>query len=203
MWYYDYSNGHTAQSWPLSYRQNNANNIAYYFEQQNWTLNAICAMLGNMQIESYLNPGQWEHTAPVGSGGYGLVQWTPHTKYTNWAAANGYNWATQFNPQLERIQYELNNDLQWQPVLWHGMTFRQFSQSEDSVYTLTEAFLRAYENPASFDSLALRQQCAAYWYEYFSGTPPTPPGPEPPVPGGQSKFKLMFYLKPKWKRGLK
>lgn len=204
MWYSYYGNGYTAQQWPLSYRQNNANNIAYYFRQQGWTLNAICAMLGNMQVESYLNPAQWQHGLPVemasGETGYGLVQWTKYTKYTDWATSYGIDWKTNFDFQLTRIQWEVENDQQWQSVLWHGMTFREFAQSEDSVYTLTEAFLRAYENPNDpSQSLSIRQTNAAYWYEYFTGHPPTPPTPEP---GTGKKFKLMFYLKPKWKRGI-
>ena len=204
MWYSYYGNGFTARDWPQSYRQNNANNIAYYFRQQGWTLNAICAMLGNMQVESYINPAQWQHGIAVGSinTGFGLVQWTPRTKYTDWATSYGENWQTNFDFQLTRIQWELENDQQWQPVLWHGMTFREFAQSTDSVYTLTEAFLRAYENPADPSaSLSIRQSNSAYWYEYFTGNPPTPPTPGP-TPGSSNKFKLMFYLKPKWKRGI-
>lgn len=200
MWYSYYGNGYDAQAWPLSYRQNNANNVAYYFLQQGWTLNAICGMLGNMQVESYLNPGQWQHGIPVGAihTGFGLVQWTDRTKYTNFAEEYGIDWRTDFDFQLTRIQYELENGLQWQSVLWHGMTFREYAQSTDSVYTLTEAFLRAYENPEG-GNLPLRQTHAAYWYEYFTGHPPEPPTPEP---GQRNKFNIMFYLKPKWKRRL-
>lgn len=210
MWYSNYADNAVAGSWPISYRQNNANNIAFYFEDKGWTMNAICAMLGNMQFESYLNPAQWELNRGVEGNryhGYGLVQWTPWDKYTAWAGARGYDWRVTFNPQLERIQFELENDLQWQPVLWHGMTFREFSQSYDAVDTLTEAFLRAYENPANpSGSLSTRQGFAQYWYQYFTGTPPTPPGPEPPGPTPPGPlpypktFNIMFYLKPKRKR---
>lgn len=207
MWYSHYSDDYVADSWPIEYRQNNANNIAYYFEDKGWTLNAICGMLGNMQVESLLNPAQWEHGYGVEGGpnhGYGLVQWTPWTKYTNWATQRGYDWRNTYNPQLERIQWELENGEQWQPVAWHGMTFREYSQSYDPVATLTEAFLKAYEAPQVY-YLPTRVSNAEYWYQYFTGTPPTPPGPEPPGPGPtpteSSKFKLMFYLKPKWKKG--
>lgn len=214
MWYYNYSDDNAAGSWPLSYRQNNANNVAWYFEDKGWTINAISAMLGNMQFESYLNPGQWELNRGVEGyeeHGYGLVQWTKWTKYTNWAEERGYNWRTTFTPQLERIQWELENGVQWQSVLWHGMTFREFSQSYDAVATLTEAFLRAYENPQNpSGSLRRRVEFAEYWYSYFTGQSPTPPTPGPdvptpgpgPTPSGTNKFKIMFYLKPKWKRGL-
>ena len=204
MWYSYYGDGYEAQSWPLSYRQNNANNIAYYFQQLGWTLSAICAMLGNMQVESYLNPGQWEHgygveTPAPPRHGYGLVQWTNWTKYTDFADQYGIDWRTNFDFQCTRIQWECENGEQWQPVAWGGMTFQEFAHSTDSVYTLTEAFLRAYEAPGDPSaSLALRQSYAAYWHEYFTGTPPTPPTP---TPTQRNRMKIMFYLKPKWKRG--
>ena len=51
-----------------------------------WSVHAICAMLGNIQSESTINPGIWESLSPY-SGGYGLVQWTPYTKYSNWAGS--------------------------------------------------------------------------------------------------------------------
>lgn len=201
-WYAYYGNGWNAASWPASYRENNANNIAYFFRQQGWTLEAICGMLGNMQAESYLNPAQWQHNIAVESiyTGYGLVQWTPRTKYTDFAESYGIDWRNNYDFELTRIQYELEHDLQWQPVLWHGMTFAQYAQSTDSVYTLAEAFLRAYEAPADPDaSLSFRQQKAAEWYTYFGGHPPHPPTP---TPGTGKKFNIMFYLKPRWKRGL-
>ena len=44
----------------------------------NWTIEAVSAVLGNMQHESYINPAQTQIGYPIGteSGGYGLVQWT-------------------------------------------------------------------------------------------------------------------------------
>ena len=48
-----------------------------------WSSNAIFAMLGNIQAESGINPGIWENLTPY-AGGYGLTQWTPYTKYSEW-----------------------------------------------------------------------------------------------------------------------
>ena len=67
-----------------------------------WTLNAICALLGNIDAESSYNPWQWEsdNILPQGSDkrfnssgpGYGLVQWTPASGYLDnpIAQANDY-----------------------------------------------------------------------------------------------------------------
>lgn len=51
----------------------NARNIFTYCWQVGWKRYAICALLGNMQAESGLNPGRHED----GGDGFGLVQWTP------------------------------------------------------------------------------------------------------------------------------
>ena len=69
----------------LEEMQNNAVLIWNYFKSQGWTLNSVAAMLGNMQSESTINPGIWENLDPIISNGYGLVQWTPSTKYSEWA----------------------------------------------------------------------------------------------------------------------
>lgn len=47
--------------------------------EKGWSSNAICAVLGNMQPESYtINPGKRQD---YGGPGYGLVQWDPASKY--------------------------------------------------------------------------------------------------------------------------
>lgn len=40
----------------------NANNIKSFFRLENWTLEAICGMLGNMQAESTINPAMIQET---------------------------------------------------------------------------------------------------------------------------------------------
>ena len=47
---------------PTQEQQINANNIKSFFEIENWTLEAICGMLGNMQAESTLNPALIQET---------------------------------------------------------------------------------------------------------------------------------------------
>ena len=64
----------------------NAQYILNYLMARGWSKEAVCAMLGNMQSESTINPGIWQglDSSRVDLG-YGLVQWTPSTKYTSWA----------------------------------------------------------------------------------------------------------------------
>lgn len=71
--------------------QGNALEVYRYFAENGWSLNAIGGILGNMEKESNINPGLWQSLNEGNySGGFGLVQWTPATNYTNWANANGY-----------------------------------------------------------------------------------------------------------------
>lgn len=82
-----------------------------------------------------------------------------------------------------------------------ALTLAQFKNITD-VYDATFAFLACFEGPA-VPNMQDRWNNASAIYQYLSGsTPPDPPGPGPgPTPIESSKFKLMFYLKPKWKKG--
>jgi hypothetical protein len=147
--------------------QNNADIMYAFFTAQGWTVNAIAAMFGNMQTESTLNPGIWENLDPF-VGGYGLVQWTPYTHYSEWA---GDGWQDNGQKEMERIQYELENHLQWISTSLYPMTFREFSQSDKPPAYLAQAFLYNYERPAVKPQPARSRQ-AEYWYEYLAGRPP-------------------------------
>ena len=84
----------TIGNYALSQEQMNANalEVYKYLSARGWSLNAIAGLLGNMQSESYVNPGVWQSLqANNYSGGFGLVQWTPATNYTDWARQNGYD----------------------------------------------------------------------------------------------------------------
>lgn len=199
-WLVYYGNGYVAQQWTQEQRKQNVDIIAGYFLDKGWTPNAIAAMLGNMQSESYINPGQWQHgyavEDPSPYDGYGLVQWTPWTKLTDWG---GYGVLQDYDKQLDRIQYEVDNGLQWQNRQGYEESFYDFTQSYAGVDYLTQCFFWCYEY-GTWDDYRIPR--AEYWYEYITGNPPPPPGPGPgPTPGEKSKFKLEFYLKPYWKRG--
>lgn len=172
-------------------QEQNVLNLATYFRARGWTDNAIAAMCGNMQTESYLNPGQYQHGFPVGtaSGGFGLVQWTPRTKFSDWAGAN---WESDYDLQPARIQYELENGLQWQYRSGYTqfISFADFAVSTDSVDYLTGAWLYYYEGPLDpAASITLRRQQAARWYEFLGNTP---------TPSMNLPIWLLFKIR--WKR---
>ena len=152
--------------------EENAGMVYGFLYPRGWTINAIAALCGNMQVESGINPGIWENLQPY-VGGYGLTQWTPYTKLADWATGQGLTWLDNGDTQCERIDYEALNNLQWFYNAEVGMsppiTFTQFTTSTLSVDTLAMYFLYFYEHPADPGAtLALRQSNARYWYEKFS-----------------------------------
>ena len=154
--------------------ENNAKLIWGYFSSKGWSLNAVSAMLGNMQSESTINPNIWESLTVDYERGYGLVQWTPATKYIDWAGnnyANGYK-------QCERIQYEADNGLQWfsnpeAPIVEPPISFKEFTTSDLPVGILANYFLWYYEHPAQTiqPNRALQAQD---WYNFLYMVEPTP-----------------------------
>lgn len=145
---------------------------AYYFLQRfvgGWTLESIAAMCGNWESESGINPGIWENLTIDPARGYGLVQWTPSTKLTAWAAQEHLDPADMAT-NLLRIEYELQNGLQWQSSYLFPMTFTQFKYSRERPFRLAQAFCINYENATSPD-LHERGTQANNWYRYLNSLP--------------------------------
>lgn len=171
-WGNDYN---SSSSLALFQMQVNAKYIRDSLIAKGWTLNAICGMLGNMQIESSINPGRWEGDIiggdPAGHG-YGLVQWTPYSKYTNWANYLGYDPSTM-DSNLARIEYEVSNNIQWIQTTAYPYSFSEFKYSTESPEYLGMMFLANYERPANPDQ-PIRGERALWWYNYLSGIPYVP-----------------------------
>jgi hypothetical protein len=158
----------------------NAQYILDYLTGRGWTKNAVCGMLGNMQTESTINPGIWQGLNEGDmSGGYGLVQWTPASKYIDWANAQGYDY-TAMDSELARILWEVENNQQW---IDSAMTFQEFTHSTDTPSSLAMKFIAAYERPADPTQPARGDQ-AEYWWNTLTGdggaiTPPPDPTAAP------------------------
>lgn len=157
--------------------EGNAREIETYARSHGWTKNATAAILGNMQAESGINPGIWEMLNPY-NGGYGLVQWTPYTKYSDWATAQGYSWQNNGPAELDRISYEAANNLQWFYNAEIGAnppcTFEQFLKLNlYDLQTSTNLWLWFYEHPADPGptTQAIRYGYAQSWYAFMSDWP--------------------------------
>lgn len=160
-----------------------------------FSVNAVAAILGNAQTESSINPGVWQNFKPF-KGGYGLVQWTPYTNYSEWAGAD---WENNGSKQCARIIYEFENGEQYYPTKAYPLTASQFKTSDKSPAYLATAFLYNYERPANKNQPQRRTQ-AEFWYEYLTGqkppvpVDPDPPDPEyPPEPSGAKFFYWMLF----------
>lgn len=142
----------------------NAQYIMDYFSARGWSKNAIAGMLGNMQAESTINPGIWQSLKEGRYDlGFGLVQWTPATNYTDWAAARGYN-IGYMDGQLEKILDEMAAGIQYYPTASYPETFREFSVSTKSPEYLAEAFLMNYERPGE-PNPGPRRTNARHWFD--------------------------------------
>ena len=156
-------------------KQNNANIIAAYFRGQGWTDNAIAGLLGNMELESYINPAQSELGTPLYNTnfGFGLVQWTDASRrdFVAWA---GSDWETNYNKQLYRITYEQNGGyIQWIPKPEYNYMVMAFEESYERGTPLPE----------------VREPLARKWYNYLQGLPPGP------IPGGNLPIWLLFKIR--------
>ena len=177
----------------------NAGYIYDYLRNKSYTKNAICGMLGNMQSESTINPGRWQGDRVGGnpSGhGYGLVQWTPYTKYTDWIGVN--NHPEDMNHNLERICYEVDQGIQWIATGTYNFSFYNFTRSSETPEYLALAFLACYERPAD-PNQPIRATQARFWWDYLTDEPPTPP--TPPVRVQNTKKWLIsnqFKINIRW-----
>lgn len=170
----------------------NAKYVYRYLSKRGWTLNAICAMLGNMETESTINPGIWQNLDEGNTAlGYGLVQWTPATKYLDWCAENGLD-DEDLLTALIRIEYELENRLQWIKTDAYPLNFADFKTSEEDISYLANAFLVNYERPADQEQPARASQALA-WYDVLKGLD-AGNDEEKPKPAKENKLPLWLLI---------
>lgn len=197
--YYFGSTIDSSNSLTIEQMQLNAQYIYKYLLSKGWTINAICGMLGNIQAESSINPGRWQNDDVNNyEGGYGLVQWTPATKYSQWVystfVTSGDMSMMDYN--LARIIYEVENDLQWIRRTDYDISFAEFTKSTASVEYLSKAFLLCYERPADQSEAVqtFRASLGQAWYTYITGNPNiSPPTPNEPTKTNKKK-KYNFIL---------
>lgn len=169
--------------------ENNAAIIKSYLSSKGWTLNAIAGLLGNMQSESSINPGIWQSLNEGNmSGGFGLVQWTPATNFTDWADALGYSWSDG-NAQLKWIDEYTTSFGQWISTDAYPLSFDEFKTSTQTPEYLASAFLKNFER-AGVEVEAERRSQATEWYSYItSGS-----GTDPIIPSNPTKRKKFNFI---------
>lgn len=189
------STSSSSRALSASEMQVNAKYIFSYLSNEGWSVNAIMALLGNMQAESSLNPGRWQ-SDDVGntSLGYGLVQWTPSTKYSNWCSEQGLNDPSEMDNNLKRILYELENNIQWIATNSYNFSFKEFSTSSNkTIRALAKAFLLCYERPADQSESVqnYRADLAEDWFRYLKGE--TPDNPSGAISRKRKGYKFLLF----------
>lgn len=186
-WHYDITESYTGL--PVEQQQENAVEFYNYFKTS-MTLEAICGILGNIQRESGLNPGQMEGGyGGSPAHGYGLIQWTPESSslpnpLLQWCTYKGYNWYDG-NSQCEMISAEgyftdqtpgAIEEKCWYATAQYNYTWDEFKQLSD-LEEAVKAYLYERERPlAEYAYLPERIAYAHQWYDYLVGviTPFTP-----------------------------
>lgn len=184
-WYTDFTDGYTGWSLYGPEQTHNAQNIADIlsaYRNPKITKSAAMGIIGNMTWESGLNTGQWEHGYNMDpSSGFGLAQWTPSTKFSNWAGSTSMEIMCDGDLQMEFL---LENDPnQWStyyvdmntgyssyydvtvPILY---TIEDYFESNEDPETLAVAWMVYWERgSAEYAHFEERQQYARYWYDHL------------------------------------
>lgn len=151
-----------------------------------WSLNAICAALGNWEVETLLNPNypQSVNFPTAQSGGFGMPHWTPwYDKYGMWvrinygliASATDDNPLADFALQMEYHEYECKNGYNggktWYNNGGYSYKWNEWKHSTDDVETLASAYYYQYERSGA-GSPGTRPEKAKKWWDYFQENPP-------------------------------
>ena len=178
-----------------SEQQHNADKVYSVFHALGWTDNAIAAMVGNMQLESGLDPAcsypkigntfatiDNQHATNYPDNAYGLVQWKGrgstdpnNNQLVGYAIRHSSEWY-EGNIQMERMTWEYQNNQKFHAQTVDGVyyTFSSFAASTEDPQQLAKVWMTCYEG--TYSKVPERKSNAQYWYDYFSGgpTPPTP-----------------------------
>lgn len=180
-----------------------------------WTLNAVCGLLGSIEVESVYNPWYWESGRILSytdeetirtsrRHGYGLVQFTPPGKYIQDANAQAL---PDYGPNYsDREGSQNDGTAQLQFIDAYGdyyrtdeypINFSAFKESTETPEYLARAWVWNYERPNDYyASLNQRQEAARYWYGVLEKAIEKGPEPEPHPPGERKGTPLWMLLWP-------
>lgn len=183
-------------------RENNAIMAAVQLYSYGWTLEAIAGAIGNFVRESNLDPQS------TGTGGGGLVGWTPLSNLTRWTSYYGYTWYDG-EKQIEFIDmgvycsgYDSDSgvpilEAQWLPGRVYGITYSDYKTMTQTPESMAELFMKGYEAPG-VPALEERKANARKYFEFLQGmnfeSPKRPYIHHTPVwmMAGRPKYKLIL-----------
>lgn len=167
-------------------KDDNAKLVWDYLTGLGWTPNAVAGILGNMDVESSVNPalieGRGYHTLPnnntvlaiTTATGVGLVQWTGTTptppagqKLASFAIRYNKNW---YDGELQcfRLEQEYANDLQFDHRTIDGVSWnwQTYTASRETPEKLASIWQTCYERGGT--DTQTRQQKARYYYDLLN-----------------------------------
>lgn len=157
----------------LAETYNNAALIAPIMLGYGWSRTAVAACLGNMRAESGCNPGVWQYLQPF-QGAYGLTQWDPYTKYSEWY---GTGWEDNGPGECACINDESLNNRQWFYNREFGMnppiTFQQYRVNDNlPLNDMSDYWMLFYEHPRDpWGEMDIRRQYTQdMWNRFLSPT---------------------------------
>lgn len=171
-----------------AHRDINAQLVADYLYNLGWTREAIAGILGNMDVESSVNPALIEGTGyqqlitnqqcllVPSNRGVGLVQWTGDTttppvgqKLASFAIRYNKEW---YDGELQcfRLEREYQTNIQFDPGTVEGQywDWQIYVSSTASPELLAKVFQYQYERGGT--DTQLRQQKARYYYDLIRQT---------------------------------
>ena len=154
--------------------------LTYYtLSHMGFTDEAAAGVMGNITAEGDFNPGQWEHgfnMAP--SSGFGMFQFTPSTKYTNYAAIMNVNINDPDQNGPCQLQWLDDHPSQWNASA-AGYSYDAYKQLSDE-RAAAIAWMLYWERPASTTPAQrqARADNASYWLNEIQNNFPSDPGGE-------------------------
>jgi len=161
----------------------NAEFIFDYLFDLGWSIQAIAAVLGNIERESQLNPATYQGNVRDFNKrlGYGLFQWTPQREFLkDEAGRDYYDKMAQENPHLlilEQLDFFITTrrDRWYSDLAVRGyeapyaMNFSDFIKSTTCPRELAVIFQTHYlRSSNSAEGRIIRTDNAEKWFEYFS-----------------------------------
>ena len=211
-WHYVITDGY---GWASTYGTEQTDNAREIWDTlvgvYGWTEESAAAVLGNFQVESFLNPGQWEIGYNYSmSRGAGLGQWTPATKISNYIGSTNKNDMADGAKQMilfintpgQYSTYYLRPDGTAPYYNESGLPYitnmDDFSHSTASVSELTRLWAVCWERPgATYYSSSINDRInhATHWYNTFTGSTPQPPTPPTPPTPEEAQVGIWFLMK--------
>lgn len=174
---YTWIRGGNSEYFTQDKMQNNAACIFQFFFAKGWTIEAIAALCGNIQIESTFNPDLIQ----IGGTGHGLVQWTPpenlydvldylYGSHTDWGNPDGQCNAlyAEYQKTIGEIPAHTTPDFdkQWYATSGYPISWYDWAHSNGDIAELTKAFIYNYLRPGHPDVTA-RVNAALDWYNFL------------------------------------